>query len=78
MKLLVLLIFFCYFLLPSRHIGDFYLIIFLDAQIGCTFPLSHEFEQFGSVHKPIVHRKYIGRSGTRTGYPRALSQPRYQ
>ena len=39
--------------------------------------LSHEFEQFGSLHM-CAPRKYIGRSGTRTRHPRALSQPRYQ
>ena len=39
--------------------------------------LSHDFEQLGPLHM-CTPRKDIGRSGTRTRYPRALSQPRYQ
>ena len=39
--------------------------------------LSHDFEQFGSPHL-CAPRKDVGRSGIRTRYPRALSQPRYQ
>ena len=41
--------------------------------------LSHEFEQFGSLHMCMcAPRKDIGRSGTRTRYPQSPSQPRYQ
>ena len=39
--------------------------------------LSHEFEQFGSLHI-CASIKHIGRRGILTRYPRALSQPRYQ
>ena len=39
--------------------------------------LSHEFEQFKSLHM-CAPRKDIGRSVTRTRYPRAPGQPRYQ
>ena len=39
--------------------------------------LSHEFEQFRSLHM-CAPRKHIGRSGTRTRYPQAPRQPRYQ
>ena len=39
--------------------------------------LSHNYEMFESQHM-CAPRNYIGRSGTRTRYPRALSQPRYQ
>ena len=39
--------------------------------------LSHEFEQFGSLHM-CAPKKDIGRSGTRTRYSQSPSQPRYQ
>ena len=38
--------------------------------------LSHDFEQFGSLHM-CAPREDIGRSGIRARYPRTLSQPRY-
>ena len=56
MKLLVLLIYIYFFIAVQtywRFLFNFSLCVFLDAQFGCTFPLSHEFEQFGSVHRPI-------------------------
>ena len=59
---------------------SFLFIIFLMI-FGCCanhlYTSSHEFGQFASLHMRAP-RKYIGRSGTRTRYPRALSQPRYQ
>ena len=39
--------------------------------------LSHELEQFGSLHMRALI-KYIGRSGIRTRHPCALGQPRYK
>ena len=39
--------------------------------------LSQDFEQFGSLYM-CAPRKDVGRSGIRTRYPRALSQPRFQ
>ena len=59
-----------------------FFIVFLHAagigykiRFGCHYP--HEFEQFWSLHM-FAPRRYIGRGGTRTRYPQALSQPRYQ
>ena len=72
------------FICQLSHIGHFLILIkmFFDAaQIGynVTFrlSLSHEFEHFGSLFIRAP-RKDIGRSGTRTRYARALSEPRYQ
>ena len=47
-------------------------------RISHTFrSLSHEFKQSGSLHM-CAPSADIGRSGIRTRYPRALSQPSYQ
>ena len=55
----------------------FFLYVFLCGANRLYVRLSHEFEQFGSLHM-CAPRKDVGRSGIRTRYPRALSQPRYQ
>ena len=72
------------------HVNSDILVIFISFLFFCTFflcganrlcvrlsLLSHEFEQFGSLHM-CAPRKDIGRSGTQTRYPQTLSQPRYQ
>ena len=57
----------------------FFICFFYAARIGYTFrlSLSHEFEQFGSLH--CVHQvKISAAAGLEPGTPRSLIEPRYQ